>query len=502
MTERAGKPALKLRVQKIEVSSELSKSGARLVAISPDSRWICVVRPNSEIFVAKIVIGMPREKPGILSKVVKLGRPLRSTTKRGLCHRSLGPYDRTVRCIAFSSDSRIIATGDVSGYIDTWILEGYEDLTQEDGVPRMNGKASSSTSTDEGDSSDEDNATIIQGQHWLRNPLASHLPKMGSAITCLSFRPRKASTALPHINGNIAIHPTRHNPHPHSHDVPVSEDRLLALTIEHELCEFEVLQGRLSDWSRRNPSSYLPKEFRNVIGRTMGCLWDVCGAKERLWFYGPSWLSMLDLSKDLPDPRNMMGQYEVLKPGEKPENISLKRKRDDDTKNEGMGRDGGAGRPTPVSESYVGLGRKMRKMTGVDNASFQLVSMEVRKRSGNEDDDDFAPGTSLLAKTRRDASEGEIDKGHADTSINDQKKSAPNGTLAAVKRIQDDRPAWWNTYKYREILGIVQIGEANSEELNEEDDTDGFDLEVALIERPMWAVDLPPRFDGDQEWDT
>jgi U3 small nucleolar RNA-associated protein 4 len=55
-------------------------------------------------------------------------------------------------------------------------------------------------------------------------------------------------------------------------------------------------------------------------------------------------------------------------------------------------------------------------------------------------------------------------------------------------------PRWWHTYKYRPIMGCVVIGEASN-------DNGGSGLEVALVERPIWEADLPPRYYGDQEWE-
>ena len=53
-----------------------------------------------------------------------------------------------------------------------------------------------------------------------------------------------------------------------------------------------------------------------------------------------------------------------------------------------------------------------------------------------------------------------------------------------------ESPNHWHTFKYRPILGVVVIGEGE----------EGFGPEVAVVERPIWEADLPPRFYGQQEW--
>ena len=72
---------------------------------------------------------------------------------------------------------------------------------------------------------------------------------------------------------------------------------------------------------------------------------------------------------------------------------------------------------------------------------------------------------------------------------------------------QDTDGLWcWHTYKYRPILGVVALGiEACAEFQSVSNGGDVYaarrGAEVALVERPMWDLDLPPRYHGDQEWE-
>jgi len=80
------------------------------------------------------------------------------------------------------------------------------------------------------------------------------------------------------------------------------------------------------------------------------------------------------------------------------------------------------------------------------------------------------------------------------------------------KSANSQRRPWWNTYKYRDILGIVPIhqpyeihreedddddnGDGDEQEEDGDDEYDGGEdtLEVAIVERPMWDVALPGRY--------
>jgi len=64
---------------------------------------------------------------------------------------------------------------------------------------------------------------------------------------------------------------------------------------------------------------------------------------------------------------------------------------------------------------------------------------------------------------------------------------------------------WWHTYKYREVLGIVPLGpsfrsrghDQIADEVDIKKETLG--LEVAVVERPIWDVELPGRYVRDYE---
>lgn len=76
-----------------------------------------------------------------------------------------------------------------------------------------------------------------------------------------------------------------------------------------------------------------------------------------------------------------------------------------------------------------------------------------------------------------------------------------NGTDKQVAKSSAPARRWWYTYKYRGILGIVPLSATDAETESEEDRDSNANtgLEVAVIERPMWDVDLPDRYVREYE---
>ncbi len=502
-----------LRVSKVDVPQKLVNSGAKLVTFSPDAHWLVVVDIQNHIRLFRI-FNTPTPKEGIrlLPKPIELKSLHRESVKQTLQHGSLGNYARTITRLAFSEDSRILVAGDLSGYLDSWVLEGHEDLTQD--LDNIADDAKSSASSDDGSEDDEAKPLVVLGQHWIRNPAATLLPKLPSAPLILSFRPSPPSSKPPIINGNTSVHPTRHNPHPHWHDLPSGEDRLLALTSEHHLYEFHILKGSLSDWSRRNPTQTLPTEFRDVRDRAMGCIWHISEDRQRIWLYGSAWLWMFDLAKDFQSAKDTDNARPKLD-NRTANQVALKRKLDNDADADEdtspRKRGTGAGGRVRDSELGTGIGRKMRRTVGPNASDSRWTSLDALiSPNTDDDDDDDSPGDWSALTTLRRGPGGDMTSVAAN---GDAIADAVNGTVvdshgtAVVRKAEADaRPGWYSTYKYRPILGIVPIGTTAITEDAGRDASEGMSdfagIEVALVERPMWDVDLPPRYVGDQEWDN
>jgi U3 small nucleolar RNA-associated protein 4 len=468
-----------LRVSKIETPSAIAEKGARLVQFSPDSKWLLTILKDNKILASRLLPSA--SSIAFLPTLAKLARLDRKISK--IAHLSgLGSYDRSITRVAFSADSRILAVGDLAGYIDTFVLEGVEDL---DAVLPDTEDASSEDSDDDDDEEDEEEGRIptkVFGQHWIRNPSAEVIPKLPSAPVVLSFRPSTSATSK--TNGT-APHVTRNNPHPNSHNLPTGEDRLLILTSTSQILEFSALSGSLTPWSRANPTAHFPEEFKGLRDQAMGSIWDVSKQKERVWLYGSSWMWMFDLSRNLPVYTSNQQESAALTNGSVTANgtgetsnktSSKKRKRrggwkgiaDDEDPKKGTS---GAGSKVPDEELGNGIGRKMQKFAYEEHDQMQDLQRRRDSVDDEEDDDDemdIDVVTSLISRPiQNDTTNGNDEGG---------------------------KPHWYNTYKYRPIMGVVPLRQ------HEGEGGDG-DLEVCLVERPIWEADLPPRFYGDQEWE-
>ncbi|RDW93930.1 small subunit rRNA maturation protein UTP4 [Aspergillus mulundensis] len=455
-----------LRVQKIDTPTSISEDGARLVTVSPDSRWLSIVRPNSDISLARIQpASSTQEKTTVLPKLVNLSRAPRHTRFENISHGTLGNYERTIRCVVFSHNSKILATGDISGCIDTWTLEAATEQTKP-------GKNTSESDSDDSDSDDEDDSPIIEGERWRAIATDSPIPRLKSTVALLSFRPTPTNTSLL-TNGTAPED---------------SESRLMALTTEHQFVEIDAREGKLSEWSRRNPKAFLPSDFKGVKDRAMGCLWDLSDSRERLWLYGTSWLWMFDLKHDFPSNEELTEAATAEQNGsdnkKQKQKQSQKRKREAADENvpgkKSKKHNSGAGSKIPLEQSGVLFDSNARTFVGPDASQGEIISLEGEKeRDPEEDEEEEQEDNDVrLAKLRRE--------------------NANTGAAGASKELVKSEPArrWWYTYKYRGILGIVPLSTGDDDEPAE---NTGSGLEVAVVERPMWDVDLPDRYVREYE---
>lgn len=495
-----------VKVQKFEAPSELSRNGARSIHISPDNRWLAIQRVDNSVQLHRIMKNdIPKRGVQTFPKAVNLRRLPRDVTSTNYQHGTLGEYNRSISRLAFSADGRILAVADISGFIDTWVLEGHEDLTlPEDSVQeRKKTNAASDVDNSDGDSDTEDDTNVIFGQRWIRNPAATLLIKLPAAPIILSFRPMSMQSTLALTDGNLGVHRTRHTPHPHPHDLPQGEDRLFVLTAENHMYEFNVLSGKISDWSRRNPTPCLPQEFRELRDRAMGVVWDVQGRNERIWLYGVAWLWMFDLSRDLPAIDHEDSKALVTN-GEKTTK-QLKRKRgresqDDEAKSRSK-HDTGAGSRIDASKRGLGIGPTIRKIEGEDDDRVNLITLgqEQEDLTASDEDDDHRPANENVTALRRLRRNDQAETNGATYGTETDDAGEDDGLLRRPTR--HERPSHWHTFKYRPILGIVPLGgESDDESVDDREDTQP-GLEVALVERPLWDLDLPLRFHGNQEWD-
>ncbi|KEF51362.1 uncharacterized protein A1O9_12511 [Exophiala aquamarina CBS 119918] len=529
-----------IRTRPVELPPSIAQRGGRLAGFTPDGKWLYIVRIDNTVVLAKIILpSNPKDPVTVHTKSTKLYRETRSQSQT-----SLGNFQMTIAQLAFSSDSRILAAGDLSGAINIWVLEGHEDLDFIERTPdQLDNSSDSSSDSSSDDDEDEDIAPVVHGQKWIRNPSGSSLPKLDSAILALSFRPSlHKSPQSP--NANLGLHATRNNPHPVTHEFPIADAKLVAVTASHQLIEFDAMSSTLSDWTRRNPSRYLPYSFTRLKGRVTGCFWDVTDREnrgERLWLYSHNYLCMFDMSRDLsrnedrkapkvrkdakPGKQTTLGKYQVLEPiengvqqtseksknGKKRQNLL-----DEDTPDQSTPHDGnkkrrrhrhahkstGAGDQIIPSERPSGLGRDIYKFKN-DSGDEEMVNMDAT--IGDDDDNKGmhqAEADDLLAAMRR----------HTDGSG----QTIAGGTEGNNTQKPNGRPHHYLTTAYNSILGIAVIGPDPASPPPQEAVATAVDdaanampppppqpqLEIVIVERAMFDVDQMPRFDSVQNWDT
>ena len=478
-----------MKVRQCSLPDNTSNTATKSIDLSPDSRWLVLVTPEDKVKLLRLVEAHSSTRdPNVQQKITNLRRLPREPLPQVPHNGSLGRYDRSINRTAFSSDSKILAVSDLSGYIDTWLLEGREDLTQD-----LNTTPDPESSDSDSDSSSfKTKPTLIFGQQWIRNPSGAHLPKLPRTPQVLSFRPPIASTSPP-ASDAITLHPTRHTPHPHSHALPTGEARLLVITPNNSITEYDVLSGRLSDWSRRNPASLFPTEYRNLRDPAKGVVWDISSTSERVWVYGVSWLWMFDLSRDFPSLSDLPnGNNDMANGAAEPPS---KRKRLADIGGDGEApkqdkreKGSGAGSKRRARDMDGGIGRTIQKTQGTDIANRKIIAFDRVQPSSFDDDessdnDDMVPSKALLALRRGPHPEQvEVD-------------TADEMQIDGAGDTKTEKPMHWHTFKYRPILGIVPIGDVREREGRE-----GRGVEVAVVERPLWDMDGPGSHLGDQEW--
>lgn len=388
-----------------QLPAKLTSSGGSHVQLSTDSSWLALVQDGSRVLVAKVD---NTDKDAMISsrnifRLARIKREIPNYVRNG----GLGSYDRNIVRLAFSPDSKMLATADIAGYIDTWVLRGHGERTQ-------GGQEDASSS--ESDLSDSDQESIDpEAELWVRNPNGKRLPKLPSAPVVLSF----------------------------SEDVPGTKEdySLLVLTSAWNLLVFHPLAGSLTPWTRRHPHKSLPAPVRDLLDVPKGAVWQ----GSRVWIYGVSFLAMIDFSRDLPASAPTSGTEVV------PAHAGNKRKRNG-----------------------------FRSGAGGKTERHSLAPHLVNKHADGQDEqmdlDDAKPGDeSNSDEEMGDAEGGEL------THLRQVKSDETPGT--DLVETGTERKSWWMTYKYRPIFGIVPL---------EED-------EVALVERPMWDVDMPDRYVTGEE---
>jgi U3 small nucleolar RNA-associated protein 4 len=442
-----------LKISKVELEERTTALGATRTLISPDGQWVCLVQVGGDVSLLRIKQPADSsEKPVIQPKAVRLQRIRRQIPKHSAMG-GLGYYDRTITQVAFSPDSRMLAVADLAGYIDTWILGQQPQKFQSQGNAHEDAASDDGSSDSESDE-DEDDAEISKGIRWRQNPNTSLIPKLHASPTVLSFSnhiPSDATTAESDEIDNYT---------------------LLAVTSKPQIILVHPTLGSLTSWSRRNPISRFPPEFRNIRDLVKGALW----SGDRVWLYGNTYLFMIDTAQDLAEstPAGPVTGTELVVQG-------TKRKR---------GPDSGAG--NKMTLGTIGPTQVLRH---VQNGETEELPID---------------GPVLDPMDEDEASQAAGDSGTDDSDDEVQGELAllrDNQGKASQEPPPNQGPAFWYTFKYRPILGIVPLGDGLEEGQAGDPTQVALDrakpkaLEVALVERPLFEVDLPDRYFGEGEFE-
>lgn len=411
-----------LKISSAELPQKLAGVGATKVQLSPNAQWLCAVQEGSRVVVGALDPVTPRPSFVFSPRVQRLTR-LRRQIPRHILNGGLRGYDRTITRVAFSPDSKMLATSDIAGYIDTWILSDGEKVKSEDDA----------SSSSESDSSDEEEEISQNIEKWVRNPGAKLLPKLASAATVLSFSPDVPRAKVSPRSSFDGINGAADS---------VDDYTLLVVTSSWNLLTFNPLQRSATPASRRYIRRDLPAPVQDLLDLAKGVFWQ----GSRAWIYGVSFLVMLDLAQDLPKPDTESAAISGKQ--------NLKRKRTGPSTGAGGRMEQGAIAPSLVRKHTAG--------------QWEDIDMEDAPRPGDADSDDEA-----------DQSEGEL------AQLRNRREVGTNDEVAETG---GERKSWWMTLKYRPIFGVVPVSTADQP------------LEVALVERPTWDVDMSESYFSVEQW--
>ena len=422
--QQPDKPA-DLKLSTVKLPPQMTALGASHVKLSPDGRWLFGVREGGLPFIVNIDSPTNDLSNVHVPKLRRLRRNIPGYLQRG----GLGKYDRIVTHITFTADSQMVATADLAGYIDTWVLRDQDESAAPDRADHNDDDASSSS---ESDSSEDEQGAAVAGQQWIRNPRGRLLPKLSSSPVVLSFSDNVPGSK----NGDGAS---------------ADDYTLLAITSGRQLSVFHPRQGSMTMWSRRHPVSNLPAPIRGLLDLAKGVIWQ----GHRAWIYGISFLYMIDMSQDLPKSLPSTEVSDDVR--------SKKRKRNGATTGAGGKMARGNTAPHSVQKHADG---KWEEMDLDDEPPVDDTSSEAEA-------DDVAKGEELL----------QLRENGGDTAL-----TVTNGNTELLDS-KGEKKSWWMTHKYRPIFGIIP--------LSKEDES----LEVALVERPTWDVEMVERYYVPEEWE-
>lgn len=491
-----------LKVTKLDLDTKLASLGARILQFSNDGRWLCCVTPESRVHILHFKvqhedgIAIPTiELPTSSIKLERKERDSTTTKKVSLKDGAMGlgeDYDKQIHKIAFSPNGRILAVTDLGGWIDCWERDESEtwvSLTKKSSLPRLSTPAV---------------AIGFRPSISIPQPTTPEQLAVEDSITELIETPpsteKATSLQLLHQQQQQLIDETTDSHH-----------GLFVLTSAHSLHEFDVKEGTLTAWSKRNPTEKLPSRFLTNMDRASGIVFTHDRQKGlRIWLWGASWVWMFNIDRDLVP--------EVQKSSSRQRQSTIK------GTNDGVG---GHKRKRTEIAAHVGnvvmTSGAGSKITHTRNEQVQIFGRDQKSNRNTTS----VPNLLSLEQTSDDDNDDNhteeflIDKAHStrfsnsttisnnlinlettvpddDNDNDDQESDAmdidheSNRTLSKTREKsqqskKNSEKSSWSTNKYRPLMAFLPIGNADER------------LEMVVVERPMYDVALPPRFEDKRD---
>lgn len=288
--------------------------------------------------------------------------------------------------------------------------------------------------------------------------------------------------------------------------------------------------------------------------RAVGCFWDVDASKgyERVWVYGASWIAMFDLGQDLPGHAHIVGKAQQQQTVEQqlqlqingttttyssssdeaepvdrslesritlPQSISTTtRKRKHSLDPELAATQAlNAKRATALTQNLTaarsvlsGAGSKILKGAEKDSAGIREAKLRKYDKKGREIVSDLSASGVSRSTAELDGEDGESELEGEDGDDMDIDDDMPTSRRVQTSK-QDGQNANKNKpfhmiTRYRPILGIIPLSKQDEWENQTAEEADyepsDVSLEVAVVERPGWELDLGERFVGKNEKDV
>ncbi|KAA8913749.1 WD40-repeat-containing domain protein [Sphaerosporella brunnea] len=267
---------------------------------------------------------------------------------------------------------------------------------------------------------------------WSR--ISNPIPRLPAAPVVLLFRPAPQTLQI------------SDSAHTDSDEDEAPDAELLVVPVDtHMLHLFSATSGRLTAWSQRNPMpGCLPVEFAGLMDRAVGAFWD---GHARAWIHGAGWVCMFDFSRDWKNNHLSFDTVAVSTEG-----AGGKRKR---------------GVPLSVG-SISGAGGRMHTPLMVARRSQGKAPAQSDAESSEDENDGFN-AAAAVAKDPTKRQQG--------------KRGGPG--------------VYWSSFRYKSLLGFLPVGTKEVVQMFGEgwEGRGGLNaIEIAVVERPIWDVSLPPRF--------